>query len=368
MAIPFLLYLAFKKKYKHSIPARFFLLDNPMFKNQDIWFHACSLGEVTSLEPLIESLKSKDKEIDISVITQTGFKKASEIEGCDVRYLPFEIFLPFWVVKHRVLVVTEAELWPMLFFVSKAKGIKTILINARISDNSYKSYKKFSLFYKWIFSNIDIVFAQSAIDKQRLKELGAKDVKIGGNIKTDMKPIVTKKYKKPNKRVVIFASTHEDEERMLLDSGLSINDILIVVPRHPERFKEVEKLLEKFAKTQNLTFSKLSENKNLDTDIVLCNLMGELVNLYAISDVVVLCGSFRDGIGGHNPLEPAYFEKKIISGEYIFNQKVLYELVENIKISKLEELKQIDFDTLKKSKIKKTGQLEELIKEIKRKN
>ena len=367
IAIPILLYLSFKKKYKLSIPARFFLQNNPKFKNKNIWFHACSLGEVTSLEPIIECLKEKD--IDISTTTQTGFQKAKEIRGCDVRYLPFEIFLPFWITKHKVLVVTEAELWPMLFSVSKTKGIKTILINARISDNSYRSYKRFAFFYRWVFSNIDVVFAQSETDKKRLEELGAKDVKIGGNIKTQMRPIVTKTYKKPSRRVVIFASTHEGEERMLLENfDISRDDVLIIVPRHPERFKEVEKFLKTFSKSRDLSLSKLSEEENFDTDIVLCDKMGELVNLYAIGDVVFLCGSFKDGIGGHNPLEPAYFENKIVSGEYIFNQKVLFDMVENVKICKARELMGFDFDALASSKIKSTEQMEELIREIKGKN
>ena len=149
VALPFLLILSFKKKYKDSIPARFFLLNNPPFKKEGIWFHACSLGEVNSLKPIFDELQ---EDINLSVITQTGYKSAKEKKGLHVRYLPFELFLPFWVKKQRVLVVTEAELWPMLFIVAKLKGAKTILINARISDKSYNSYKKFNWFYRWLFS------------------------------------------------------------------------------------------------------------------------------------------------------------------------------------------------------------------------
>lgn len=362
VSVPIFLYLSFKKKYKFSIPARFFLKNNPSFKNNTIWFHACSLGEVSSLEPIINSLK--DQKIDISVITQTGFKKAKEVNCGDVRYLPFEIFLPFWITKHRVLVVTEAELWPMLFYVAKLKKIKTILINARVSDNSYAGYKKFSWFYKWIFSNIDVVFAQSEVDKMRLKVLGAKTVHIGGNIKADMKPQVTKIYKKPNRRVVVLASSHDGEEELILNN-LTINgDLVLVVPRHPERFDKVGKFLQSFAKKEKLSFGKLSQSEYLEKDIILCDKMGELVNIYNICDIVILCGSFKDGIGGHNPLEPAYFDKKIISGPYIFNQKVLFSLVENIKICKAEELGKLDFDDLKNSKIKQTQQMEELLREL----
>ncbi len=363
IAVPIFLYLSFKNKYKHSIPARFFLKNNPRFKNHDIWFHACSLGEVSSLEPIIDNLK--EYKIDISVITQTGFKKAKEMNCCSVRYLPFEIFLPFWVTKHRVLVVTEAELWPMLFSVAKTKKIKTILINARISDNSYAGYKKFSWFYKWIFSNIDVVFAQSSIDQKRLFELGAKNIHISGNMKVNMKPTITKKYIKPDKRVIVIASSHDGEEELILNNLNIDNDLIVVVPRHPERFEKIGKFLQSFSDRKGLRFGRLTQNEHFDKNIILCDKMGELVNLYNICDIVILCGSFKDGIGGHNPLEPAYFNKKIISGPYIFNQKVLFSLVENIKICQVEELKNINFDDIENSKIAKTGQMKDLLQEIK---
>ncbi len=363
MAIPVLLYLSFKKKYRYSIPARFFLKNNPRFEDDDIWIHACSLGEVVSLAPIIDNLKNH--KIDISVITQTGYKRAKEIDRCSVRYLPFEFFLPFWIKKHKTLVVVEAELWPMLFVFSKLRGIKTILINARISDNSYSGYLKFSWFYRWIFAHVDKVFAQSQIDKQRLQSLGAKSVEVFGNIKNSSTPIVSKHYAKPNKRVIVIASSHEGEEALVLKNlNFAKNDILIVVPRHPERFESVQNYLEKYAKKQKLSFSKLSEKDDFVQDIVLCDKMGELINLYAICDIVILCGSFIDGIGGHNPIECAYFNTKIISGPYIFNQKALFPLVENIKISEAKELGNIDFNSLKNTNIKQLGQMKKLLNEI----
>ncbi len=367
-AIPVLIYLSFKKKYKQSIPARFFLKDNPPFKKYDIWFHACSLGEVISVRKLIEELKN-DFDIDLSVITHTGFKEAGSIKGISRRYLPFEVFLPFWINKHSVLVVIEAELWPMLFYISKLKGAKTILLNARISDNSYSGYKKFSKFYKWVFSNIDIVFAQSQTDKNRLLELGAKDVRVIGNIKTAADIDVKKGYIKPEgKRVVVLASTHSQEEELILNNlNILSTDMIIVVPRHPERFDEVENFLEDFTQKRGLSFSRLSEENKLESDIVLCDLMGELVSLYAISDIVILGGSFVEGIGGHNPIEPAYFENVIISGEYHFNQNELFKLVENIFTCKAEDINVLvnSKDKPKKSKIKNRGDLSPVLKEIK---
>ena len=361
LALPILIILSFKQKYKISLPARFFLKNNTPFEKSGIWFHACSLGEVNSLKIVFDELK--DENINLSIITGTGYKSAKEVKRLHVRFLPFELFLPFWIKRQKTLVVTEAELWPLLFIISKLKGTKTVLINARVSDNSYKSYKKFVWFYRWIFASIDEVFAQSEVDKSRLEELGAKSVLVNGNIKTFSKPVVTKEYKKPNKKVIVMASSHENEEQMLLESlSLKKDEMLIVVPRHPERFESVDSLLKEFSQNANLSYAEISDD--LQADIVLCDKMGELVNLFAIADIVLLCGSFRDGIGGHNPLEPAFFGCKIVSGKYFFNQKPLFKLVENIKVCSIEELKYIDFEDVKPSKVLHVGDIKTLIDRI----
>ena len=160
LAIPYLIFKSRNSKYTKAIPAKFFLKDNIPFKENGIWFHSCSMGETKAIKPLIDNYLEN---ANISVITNTGFEEAKKISS-NVRYLPFEIFLPFWVNKQKVLVVMEAELWYLLFLFAKKKGAKTLLINARISDKSYKSYKMFSFFYSKIFKNIDKVFEQSDIE------------------------------------------------------------------------------------------------------------------------------------------------------------------------------------------------------------
>lgn len=368
MALPFLVYLRFKQKYKDSIPSRFYLKNNRSFPKGGIWFHACSLGEVRSILPLIS--KIKDEAIQISVITQTGFKEASKVSHARVRYLPYEIFLPFWITKQKVLVVMEAELWPMLFIIAKAKGIKTILMNARVSDKSYRSYLRFGFMYRWIFESIDVVFCQSNVDKKRLISLGAKEqcVHVSGNIKTFQQIVVSKHYEKPlGKRVVILASTHENEEALILEHiTLEKDDILIIVPRHPERFEKVDVFLRNYSEKNNFTYSRLSQKNTLACDVILCDMMGELINLYATSDVVILGGSFIDGIGGHNPLEPASFGTKIISGPYVFNQKALFKCVENAIICDVGMLRGVfaSSDALKNSSIINSGDIAPLMEEI----
>ena len=361
LALPILILISFKKKYKASLPARFFLKNNPPFHSSGIWFHACSLGEVNSLKPIISKLKEKN--INITTVTKTGYNSAKQIAFANVRYLPFEIFLPFWIKKQKTLIVLEAELWPLLFIVSKFKKTKTILLNARISSNSYNSYKKISWFYKWLFANVDSVYAQTATDKSRLEELGAKNVCIGGNIKTLSKPKITKEYIKPKKNIIIMASSHENEEKLLLKNlTLKSNDMLIVAPRHPERFDGVNRLLVEFAQTKGLSYSKIDDG--LTADIVLCDKMGELVNLFNIADTVLLCGSFVENIGGHNPLEPAFFGCKIVTGRYTFNQNALFSLVKNIEVCSAVELKKMDFEKIKSSEVLHVGDLDKLIKKL----
>jgi len=360
LAMPLLLFKVQDKKYKNSIPSRFFLKKNPKFKKNSIWFHCCSFGEVRAIKSIVEKLD----EINLSVITNTGFEEGRQLTN-NIRYLPYEIFLPFWITKQKVLVVVEAELWLNLFYFAKKKGIKTILINARISDKSYKNYKKFSFFYKKIFENIDLVFAQSNIDKDRLIELGAKKVIVNGNIKLENLPKVTEKYTKPNSLVITAASTHKSEEELVLNSWNKIGK-LIIVPRHPERFNEVFDLIKEYANKNNLTYHRFSQKNDFNSDIVLIDLMGKLINIYAISDVVILGGSFIDSAGGHNPIEPAYFGVKLISGKTIFNQKSLFEAIKNYYLVESDELGEYfkNIDKLEKSEIGKVGNIKKIIEEL----
>ncbi|MCD4757778.1 MAG: lipid IV(A) 3-deoxy-D-manno-octulosonic acid transferase [Arcobacteraceae bacterium] len=365
LAIPYLLLKSRNPKYSKAIPAKFFLRDNPKFSEDKIWFHSCSHGETVALKSIFEKF-SKD-EINVSVITNTGFEQASKLVE-NVRYLPFELFLPFWITKQKVLVVMEAELWYMLFLVAKNKGAKTILLNARISDKSYSSYKKFSFLYKHIFKHIDKIFAQSQIDKQRLEELGGKNIEVIGNIKLANLPKVTKELEKPNGITITAGSTHKGEEELILNSWDKSMGKLIVVPRHPERFDEVYNLIETKYKNSDISYHRYSQNEDFSSDIVLVDTMGQLNNIYAISDVVILGGGFIKSAGGHNPIEPAFFGTILISGKTIFNQKSLFECVNDYYLIENEELQTTleNIKDLKKSSLQKVGSIEPIIKEITR--
>jgi len=335
VALPVLVLLSFKQRYKESIPARFFLLNNFKPKDSDIWFHASSLGETIALSPLIEYFK--DKKLFISSTTQTGFDRAGEY-NIQRAYLPFETLLKFWIPSAKVLVVMEAELWLLLFTYAKSRGAKTVLINARISDRSIKSYMRFRWLYKKIFAQIDEVYAQSITDKERLESLGARNVQVSGNIKLAQVPKVKTKLSKPKSLVVTAASTHKGEEEGIVEAYLKFGQgKLIVVPRHPERFESVAKMMQKYADANNITFEKFSISKELKADMILVDVMGELNSIYAVTDITVLGGAFEK-VGGHNPLEPLYFTNRIVSGKEIFNQRPLFEAMKNVHFSSLEKL------------------------------
>ena len=353
--------LAFKKKYRVSIPARFFLFKNPKFDASRLHVHACSFGEVRSIAPLVSRFKDAAA---VSVVTKTGFDEAKKITQ-NTRFLPFEIFLPFWLKPAKITVIFEAELWLGLVFWAKFKGSHVILINARISDRSYKSYLKFGFFYRYLFKFIDKIYAQSDLDKQRLEQLGAKNIVVSGNIKSAFLPNPSKIYDKPKERVIVLASTHAGEEELILcDLNLSAKDKLILVPRHPERFCEAGEILAKFAVKNGLSFAKFSKTNNFDAQCVLVDAMGELVNIYQFSDVVVLGGSFVPNVGGHNPIEAAQFENAVISGEFIFNQKALYSAVDGIKFAKADEINSLLKQDLPKAKIVAKGDAGKILKDI----
>jgi len=368
VALPLLVYLSFKQKYKKSIPARFFLFNNKKFEKEDgIWFHVCSLGEAKALKPILELVKSED--IKITTITQTGQNEAKKYDA-DVRFLPYEMLLPFWIKKQKLLVVLEAEFWYMLFVAARSKGTRVVMLNARISDKSVKKYLQFAWFYKRLLDNVEIIYAQSEVDKNRFLALGAKNIEVIGNIKLAGKISKSKEYEKPLEETIVAASTHEGEEEPILKSFVEykkqVDAKLIVVPRHPERFLSVYELLKRYAQENSLSISRFSEVQNFDAQIVLVDAMGELNNIYNISDIAIVGGAFREDVGGHNPLEPAFFGCKIITGKHFYDQKELYKYVHHVQYVEADEIHKalLAAKDLPPSMVEEKIDLEPVIKKI----
>ncbi|MEA3418489.1 MAG: lipid IV(A) 3-deoxy-D-manno-octulosonic acid transferase [Campylobacterota bacterium] len=366
-AIPFLLLYALKSKYSKSIPARFFLWKNPPLKADGIWFHACSFGEIRALAPFREIFSGE--KLRFTATTQTGYEESRKYSA-ESRYLPYESLLFFWMNPQKVLVVMEAEFWYLLFALAQKRGAKTLLINARMSERSYPKYLKLRWLYRKIFSHIDEVYAQTEQDKERLEHLGAKQVRVTGNIKLASLPAVSRTLPKPDGLIVCAASTHEGEEVLILKAFAALKAKeqeakLLLVPRHPERFEKVSRMAESFAAENGFDYGRYSEDENFTKDILLIDRLGELVNLYAISDVVVLGGAFAP-IGGHNAAEAAQFGCRIISGEHSFNQRDIFAAVEGIRVVEEKELSDVllDYRSLPKCSMKVKSDISPIVESI----
>jgi 3-deoxy-D-manno-octulosonic-acid transferase len=324
-----------------------------------IWIHAVSVGEVMAALPLLKKLRERypSKGIILSTITDTGQKvgRNAVSEGISVVYLPFDIPFVLKTVLKRVtpeiLLTIETELWPNIFKVFRDHGIPIVLMNGRISGNSFKGYKKISFFMKRVLSNVSLFCMQSDLDAERIGGLGVNRdrIKVLGNFKFDTRPpsAIPAWAKRIVGPVVIAGSTHEGEEELMISVYREMNrefpDLnLIVAPRHPERFKEVEDLL----KSKGMSFVKRStlgiqysaphplpsplkgEGRDgvgtptpeslLSGTIILLDTVGELSAIYGISDIAIIGKSFK-GYGGQNPLEPAYWGKGIVCGPHMEN-------------------------------------------------
>jgi len=356
IALPFLFLFSKRKiKYKISIPARFFFKNNRPLSPNGIWFHVCSFGEARAIYPLLDALPNEC--LRLTTTTQTGHEAIYQKQPKESRYLPFEPLLFTWLKPQKVLLVMEAEFWYLLFALAKSRGAKTLLINARMSDRSFHKYERMAWLYKQIFKRIDEVYAQSTIDKERLELLGAKNIKVIGNIKLANIAVATKTLTKPKTLLLCAASTHEGEEALILDAFVKLKEKeptarLIIVPRHPERFDKVSKMVEECSKEYHYSWHKYSKNEALNSDIIVADALGELVNIYAVSDIVILGGAFVK-MGGHNAAEAAQFGCKIISGEHYFNQRDIFSMIEGISVVKEEDLAQCleEHRELKETKI-----------------
>ena len=368
VALPFLVLLSFKTKYRNSLPARFFLWNNEPLKANGIWFHSCSFGEAKAIKPLVDALP--EDILRMSTTTQTGFDAINAYTE-ESRYLPFEPLLFSWLKPQKALVVMEAEFWYLLFALAKGRGAKTLLINARMSDRSFPKYQKIGWLYRHIFKHIDEVYAQTLKDKERLESLGAQNVVVTGNIKLSKLPVPTKELEKPSGLLLCGASTHEGEETLILEAFLALKEEeneakLILVPRHPERFDKIAKMLETFAKEHEFSIQKYSQNESMQSDILLLDVLGELVNVYAISDIVILGGAFEP-IGGHNAAEAAQFGCKIISGKHYFNQKDIFDAIEGIAVVEASNLSKrvLQHGVLKFTRIKSKSDITPIVESLK---
>lgn len=306
-----------------------------------IWFHAVSVGEAESvfqLVRLVQQTYPKDRVL-ITTTTPTGSARVKAVMTDSVEhvYLPYDIPGPLSrFIKHfqpKVAVIMETEIWPNLFFQCGKQDIPLLIINARLSERSERGYSKLPVFIASVLVHVKTIAAQTKIDQERFVKIGATEGQVTtvGNVKFDLDipaAVITQGQQLKAKlfsdrQVWIIASTHKDEEESFLHIYKNIKEhfpnlLLLIVPRHPERFNEVKNLCEK--NQLRVVMRSQQQGCSLQTDVYLADTMGELKMLYAASDVAFVGGSLVP-IGGHNVLEPAVLEVPVMFGPYMSNFK-----------------------------------------------
>jgi len=306
--------------------------------SRPIWIHAVSVGEVMAAHPLIRELKKvyPQRKLILSTVTMTGNYTATRRvpEADAVFYFPFDF--P-WIVRRvirginpEIVLIAETELWPNFFRELHREGIPSAVINGRISPKSHRNYLKFKALFSRVFEHVTLFCMQSEQDALRIQDIGAAQDKIiiTGNLKFDQKiaPVKSSPIGLPQKRKVIVAgSTHRGEEAVLLEIFTRLREkypelILIIAPRHPERFEEVEVLVN----SAGYECQKRTALKGNVKNVLLLDTIGELRTFYALCDIAFVGGSLVK-VGGHNLLEPAAMKKPVVFSRYMFNFREISE-------------------------------------------
>jgi 3-deoxy-D-manno-octulosonic-acid transferase len=306
-----------------------------------IWIHAVSVGEAEAVFPLVKRLQAIYPSCNflVTTTTPTGSARVKAVLGTAVShvYLPYDLppvvkrFLA--VFKPKIAIIMEKEIWPNLYAQCVENNIPLMVINARLSANSAKGYKKIPALIRPALANVVWVLTQTEEDKQRFIDIGAgqDNVAVSGNLKFDLtvSPGFIQQAHKikadsfAGRFVWIIASTHEHEERIFLEIFPQLKKqipelLLVIVPRHPERFTLVKQLAE------SLQFQTCMRSTGqpcaAETEVYIADTMGELKLLYGAADVSFVGGSMVP-VGGHNTLEPAVMGVPVVFGPHMINFK-----------------------------------------------
>ena len=304
-----------------------------------VWFHAASVGESMAAIPLIERVDG----LGINTIMTTGTVTSAEVvvdrlpERTFHQYVPLDLkpavkrFIAHW--NPDLAIFTESEIWPMTVLELTAKRIPQVLVNARMSDRSFDRWRSAPKLASALFANYSHVAAQSKVDAERFRTLGASPVSISGNLKVDTNALpcdegelAQLKIQIARRPTWIAASTHPGEEEIVANVHKKLAErmpgfLSILVPRHPDRGDDITALLER----QGLSVARRSMNQELsnDVDVYLGDTIGEM-GLFLRLGSIAFIGRSMIGKGGQNPLEPAQTGTAILSGQHVHNFREAY--------------------------------------------
>ncbi|HKS14684.1 MAG TPA: lipid IV(A) 3-deoxy-D-manno-octulosonic acid transferase [Pseudomonas sp.] len=326
--------------YRQRIAERF-ALGLPAMRQGGLWVHAVSVGESIAAAPMVRALLKAypDLPVTITCMTPTGSERIRALFGDEPRiqhcYLPYDLpwaagrFLDH--VRPRLGIIMETELWPNHVHQCAKRGIPVALANARLSERSARGYARFARLTRPMLAEMSLIAVQTETEAERFRSLGAHPdcVRVTGSIKFDLKideqlPAraleLRAQWSAVQRPVWIAASTHEGEDPIILDAHRQLlkvhgDALLILVPRHPERFDAVHALC-----AAQFTTVRRSQGVAVDarTQVLMGDTMGELLFLYALADIAFVGGSLVAN-GGHNPLEPAALSLPVVMGPHVFN-------------------------------------------------
>ena len=318
---------------------------------QVIWVHAVSVGETRAAIPLLKALRHRypDALLILSNVTETGRETATGVAEID-----HYIFFPFdlrWIVRKvlhiirpAIVILVETEIWPNFVLEARRQNIPVVLVNGRISDRSFPRYRMARKVLVPILDSISDFCMQSEQDSRRIRHLGAAagHVQVTGNLKFDIQPpqinlAELETFKSDLKlpetgRIWVAGSTHEGEEKQLVPVYQKLRKIcpelfLILVPRHPERCRQVQEELAKLEIAATLRSTLATVNRALQPgEVMVVDTLGEMLKLYALADLVFVGGSLVN-IGGHNLLEASLLRKPVLYGSHMQNFKEIARLV-----------------------------------------
>ena len=340
-------------------PERYGLASGPRPSGFLVWFHAASVGEVNAALPVISQITSSRPDVQIllttATVTSARLARMRLPKGALHQYVPLDRgrymnrFLDHW--RPDLAVLVESEIWPNLVLETKARKIPLLLINARMSTSTFKSWRRRPGLSRPIFSAFDLILAQNESLAERFAQIGAPNARAVGNLKADAPPPPVDEAGKgelatalSGRPVWLAASTHPGEEEMIGAAHLEIKKVLpeiatIIVPRHPERGRSVRETL----RTQGLHAALRSGGDLIDTntDVYVADTIGELGLFYALAPVAFIGGSLVEH-GGQNPVEAIKLGTAVLSGPYVQNFRDTYtELMKAGGVRKVE-----DADTL----------------------
>jgi 3-deoxy-D-manno-octulosonic-acid transferase len=331
--------------YRDGLADRFGF--GPTVAGPAIWVHAVSVGEVQAAQSLVAQLRRRypGYRVLLTTVTPTGAARARLLFGEQVmlRYVPFD--LPgsvkrfFDRVRPQLAMIIETELWPNLYRECGRRRVPLVLASARISPRSVRKYRRLVPLFRETLSHGIVIAAQSESDAERFRSIGATPERthVTGNIKFDFQPPAGiedqgrrwRERRAPARPVWVAGSTHEGEETIVLDAHRLVLErfpdaLLVLVPRHPQRFNQVHDLLVK--RRERSVDRSSGASISPATSVLLVDTMGELMMFYAASDVAFVAGSLIP-VGGHNLLEPASIGRPVLTGPNNFNSEGIAQLL-----------------------------------------